>query len=56
MCSIPFPPNMIWDNHEIGDGWGSHYLADGGPDEGLARILPDLAERGQATIHSPGVH
>ena len=40
------PTYMIWDDHEIGDGWGSHYLADDGPDDGLARILPDLAERG----------
>ena len=41
-----YPTYMIWDDHEIGDGWGSHYLADGGPDDSLARILPDLAERG----------
>ena len=41
-----FPTCMIWDDHEIGDGWGSHYLADGGPDDGLARVFPDLEERG----------
>ena len=41
-----FPTYMMWDDHEIGDGWGSHYLADGGPDDGLARMFPDLEERG----------
>ena len=41
-----FPTCMMWDDHEIGDGWGSHYLADGGPDDGLARMFPALAERG----------
>ena len=41
-----FPTCMVWDDHEIGDGWGSHYLADGGPDDGLARMFPDLEERG----------
>lgn len=40
-----YPTYMIWDDHEIGDGWGSHYLADGGPDDSLARILPDLEAR-----------
>ena len=41
-----YPTYMIWDDHEIGDGWGSHYLADDGPDNGLARILPDLEDKG----------
>ena len=41
-----FPTYMMWDDHEIGDGWGSHYLRGGGPDDGLARMFPDLAERG----------
>ena len=41
-----YPTYMIWDDHEIVDGWGSHYLSDGGPDDSLARILPDLEERG----------
>ena len=41
-----FPTCMMWDDHEIGDGWGSHYLADGGPDDGLSHVLPDLEERG----------
>ena len=41
-----YPTYMIWDDHEIGDGWGSHYLADDGPDDGLARILPDLEDKG----------
>ena len=41
-----YPTYMIWDDHEIGDGWGSHYLADDGPDDSLARILPNLADKG----------
>ncbi len=40
-----FPSYMIWDDHEIGDGWGSHYLADDGPHDGLAHVLPNLGER-----------
>jgi len=39
-----FPTYMIWDDHEIGDGWGSHHLGDGG--EGVLKMLPDLAEKG----------
>ncbi|MDE3260145.1 MAG: alkaline phosphatase D family protein [Gemmatimonadota bacterium] len=41
-----YPTYMIWDDHEICDGWGSHYLSDGGPHDGLTHILPDLEERG----------
>lgn len=26
-----YPTYMIWDDHEILDGWGSHYLDDDGP-------------------------
>ena len=37
-----FPTYMIWDDHEILDGWGSHYLEDGGPHDSLGEILPDL--------------
>ncbi|MCY4639479.1 MAG: alkaline phosphatase D family protein [Chloroflexi bacterium] len=41
-----FPTYMIWDDHEIVDGWGSHYFdADSGQD-GLAQLLPDYRERG----------
>ncbi|MYE13715.1 MAG: alkaline phosphatase family protein [Gammaproteobacteria bacterium] len=41
-----FPTYMMWDDHEIGDGWGSHWLEDGGPDDGLARMFPSLEDRG----------
>jgi len=41
-----FPTYMIWDDHEIVDGWGSHYFAPGEARDGLKRILPDLEERG----------
>lgn len=42
------PTYMIWDDHELADGWGSHYFdgnADGRDDE-MHEILPDLEERG----------
>ena len=35
-----FPTYMIWDDHEICDGWGSYFL----PDE-LDEILPSFKER-----------
>ncbi|MYE81131.1 MAG: alkaline phosphatase family protein [Gammaproteobacteria bacterium] len=41
-----FPTYMVWDDHEIGDGWGSHYLGEGAAQDGLGQLLPDLAERG----------
>ena len=41
-----FPTYMVWDDHEIGDGWGSHYFEPGERRDGLRRILPDLDERG----------
>lgn len=41
-----FPTYMIWDDHEIGDGWGSHYLREGDSQDGLLRMLPDLEARG----------
>ena len=39
-----FPTYIIWDDHEIGDGWGSHYLGEDG--DGLRRMLPDLQDKG----------
>lgn len=40
-----FPTYMIWDDHEICDGWGSHYLqTDNG--SGVRTMLPDLDEKG----------
>jgi len=41
-----FPTYMIWDDHEIGDGWGSHWFREGDAQDGLRRMLPDLDERG----------
>ena len=41
-----FPTCMIWDDHEIGDGWGSHHLSGEGTRNGLGRILPELEARG----------
>lgn len=41
-----FPTYMIWDDHEIGDGWGSHYLSDRDSREGMDQLLPDLDARG----------
>ncbi len=41
-----YPTYMIWDDHEIGDGWGSHRFRDGDARDGLRRMLPDLDERG----------
>ena len=40
-----FPTYMIWDDHEICDGWGSHYL-ESDPGDALQQMLPDLRERG----------
>ena len=41
-----FPTYMIWDDHEIGDGWGSHYFNNGAGRNGLHRLLPDSANKG----------
>ena len=41
-----FPTYMIWDDHEIVDGWGSHYFDEGVTHDGLGRMLPDLEARG----------
>ena len=41
-----FPSYMIWDDHEIADGWGSHYFDPENDQDGLAQMLPDYEERG----------
>ena len=41
-----FPTYMIWDDHEIGDGWGSYYFRPEGGADGLRRLLPAYRERG----------
>ena len=41
-----FPTYMIWDDHEIADGWGSLYFDADHRQDGLAQLLPDYRERG----------
>lgn len=41
-----FSTYMIWDDHEIGDGWGSYYFRKKGKPDGLRRLLPGIEERG----------
>jgi len=36
-----FPTYMIWDDHEIADGWGSFRFAEGMPRDEIDEILPD---------------
>ncbi len=45
-----FPTYMIWDDHEIGDGWGSHYFQTNNSQDGLHRLLPDLDHK-KLTYH-----
>ena len=41
-----FPTYMIWDDHEIGDGWGSYYFRREDGQDGVRQMLPDLDRRG----------
>jgi len=42
-----YPSYMIWDDHEIMDGWGSYYLTGEGDDKDeMDKIFPDYQERG----------
>ena len=41
-----FPTYMVWDDHEIGDGWGSHDLGEDGEGDGVRKLLPALEEKG----------
>ena len=41
-----FPTYMIWDDHEIGDGWGSYYARDDGAGDVVDRMLPAREEKG----------
>ncbi|HHJ14898.1 MAG TPA: alkaline phosphatase family protein [Gammaproteobacteria bacterium] len=45
-----FPTYMIWDDHEILDGWGS-YVLDGGKDDQLDELFPDRKKRGLHKRH-----
>ena len=47
-----FPTYMIWDDHEIGDGWGSYYAQDDGAGGIVPRMLPTWEEKG--LTHSEG--
>ncbi len=39
-----FPIYMIWDDHELGDGWGSYYFQKSKKKNDLRRVLPSLDE------------
>ncbi|MDE0125341.1 MAG: alkaline phosphatase D family protein [Bryobacterales bacterium] len=41
-----FPTYRVWDDHEIGDGWGSHDLGESGEGDGVVKMLPALEEKG----------
>ena len=41
-----FPTYMIWDDHEIADGWGSHYFRPDHRQDGLEQLLPDYEDKG----------
>lgn len=41
-----FPTYMIWDDHEIGDGWGSYYAREDGAGDAVRRMLPELKKKG----------
>ncbi|MDE0627128.1 MAG: alkaline phosphatase D family protein [Bryobacterales bacterium] len=41
-----FPTYMVGDDHEIGDGWGSHDLGESGEGDGVAKMLPAPEEKG----------
>ena len=41
-----FPTYMIWDDHELGDGWGSYYVREDGAGDVVDRMLPALEEKG----------
>ena len=41
-----FPTYMIWDDHELGDGWGSYYEGEDGESGVVNRMLPDFEEKG----------
>ncbi len=41
-----FPTYMIWDDHELGDGWGSYYAREDGAGGVVHRMLPAFEEKG----------
>ncbi|GMR08740.1 MAG: hypothetical protein BMS9Abin26_1747 [Gammaproteobacteria bacterium] len=44
-CFSRYPTYMMWDDHELGDGWGSYVLSDDNDDE-LDEVLPALEQQG----------
>lgn len=43
-----YPTYMIWDDHELGDGWGSYFLKQGSGKDEMDEIIPDWQEKGLA--------
>ncbi len=41
-----YPNYMIWDDHELGDGWGSYYLEKGSKADEMNEILGDWKSQG----------
>ena len=41
-----FPTYMIWDDHEIVNGWGSYYFDSEEKPAAVRRLLPGLKETG----------
>lgn len=41
-----YPTYMIWDDHELGDGWGSYFLKESSKDDEMHEIFPDWREKG----------
>ena len=41
-----YPNYMIWDDHELGDGWGSYFLEKGSKTDEMNKILGDWKSKG----------
>ncbi len=41
-----YPTYMIWDDHELGDGWGSYLFKEGSKKDEMDEIFPDWKEQG----------
>jgi alkaline phosphatase D len=48
-----YPTYMMWDDHELGDGWGSYKFKEGDKKDELNEILPDLSNKGLS--HADGM-
>lgn len=49
-----YPIYMMWDDHELGDGWGSFYFRPGKKKDELRKILPALDEAGKNLTEADG--